>query len=330
LRALEQSTAPERLAELQRDADPVLNYLNANDAHGTTLVAFSNASQDLFWTRELRVPLDAGMRWDEKPFVRPLVEALDEYECCAAVVLNHEHARLYTVCLGEIELRDEIIAPEKRKHIKSPGNDVARSQVNLQRKEDENASRHFKEVAEHLEKLAAKSNFRRIVIAGQREAAVEFQSALPKRLQQQVVGAVPLPMEAGDADVSREVQKVQEGIERTKELEVVERLITAAHKVNQGVLSIQPTLDAMRLGSIMQLVYAEGYKVPGCRCRNCQTMFVEGARCSYCDSDLKPVDDVVSRLVEMVVDSGGDAENVRGPAADRLKQAGGIGAFLRF
>jgi hypothetical protein len=331
LRALEQNTAPGRLAELQRDASPVLNYLNTNDARGTTLVAFSNASQDLFWTRELRVPVDGGVRWDEKPFVRPLVEALDEYECCAAVVLNHEQARLYTVCLGEIELRDEIVAPEKRKHIKSPANDVARSQVNLQRKEDEHACRHFKEVSDRLEKLAGKLDFRRIVIAGQRDATVEFQSLLPKRLQQQVARLVPLPMEAGEADVFREVQKVQEEIERSKELELVERLITAAHKVSQGVLAVQPTLEAMRLGSIMQLVYAEGYKAPGCRCLNCQSMFVEGRlRCSYCEGDVEPVDDVVSRLVEMVVDSGGEAEYVRGPAADRLKQAGSIGAFLRF
>jgi hypothetical protein len=331
LRALEQNTAPDRLAELQRDASPVLQYLSANDARGTTLVVFSNASQDLFWTRELRVPLAGGVRWEEKPFVRPLVEALDEYECCAAVVLNHEQARLYTVCLGEIELRDQVVAPEKRKHVRSPASDVAHAQVNLQRKEDEHASRHFKEVADRLERLAAKTDFRRIVIAGQRDAAAEFQSVLPKRLQQQVVRIVPLAVEAGEGDVFREVQKVQEEIERAKELELVERLITAAHKASQGVLSVQPTLDAMRLGSILQLVYVEGYKTPGCRCRNCQSMFVDGrVKCAYCDGEVEAVDDVVSRLVEAVVNSGGEAEYVRGAASDRLRQTGSIGAFLRF
>jgi hypothetical protein len=42
------------------------------------------------------------------------------------------------------------------------------------------------------------------------------------------------------------------------------------------------------------------------------------------------VDDVVGRLVERVVNSGGEAESVRGEAADRLRPRGAVGAFLRF
>jgi hypothetical protein len=38
----------------------------------------------------------------------------------------------------------------------------------------------------------------------------------------------------------------------------------------------------------------------------------------------------LGRLVDRVVDSGGEAESVRGEAADRLRPAGAVGAFLRF
>jgi hypothetical protein len=42
------------------------------------------------------------------------------------------------------------------------------------------------------------------------------------------------------------------------------------------------------------------------------------------------VADIVGRLADLVFYSGGHAENVRGPAAVRLRDKGRIGAFLRF
>jgi len=45
---------------------------------------------------------------------------------------------------------------------------------------------------------------------------------------------------------------------------------------------------------------------------------------------VQPVKDVVARAVSRVINSGGQAEQVREKAAQQLHDAGGIGASLRF
>jgi hypothetical protein len=44
------------------------------------LVIFCDQSEDLFQHIELNVRVRSVARWDDTPYVRPLVELLDEYE----------------------------------------------------------------------------------------------------------------------------------------------------------------------------------------------------------------------------------------------------------
>jgi len=52
--------------------------------------------------------------------------------------------------------------------------------------------------------------------------------------------------------------------------------------------------------------------------------------CDYCGGAIGPVNDLVERMVERVLESDGKVEEVESEAANRLQQIGGIGAFLRF
>jgi hypothetical protein len=87
----------------------------------------------------------------------------------------------------------------------------------------------------------------------------------------------------------------------------------------------------MRLGRIHELVYVQDLAAQGSQCSKCSTLFAEApAACSFCGGEIRPIPDIVGRLADLVVYSGGHAENVRGPAAARLRDKGRIGAFLRF
>ena len=52
--------------------------------------------------------------------------------------------------------------------------------------------------------------------------------------------------------------------------------------------------------------------------------------CAYCGADVREVDDLVEQAAQRVVMSGGKVEQVRGTVVERLREAGGIGAFLKF
>jgi peptide subunit release factor 1 (eRF1) len=332
LRAIEQEVCDNKAkGEFQAAAQRALEYVSNHDPHGRTLVLFCAASNGFFWSKDVNVNIPTDVRWDGKPYVRPLFEALDEHESYAVALADRQEARLFTVALGEIREHPRISSPDKRKHISSPGTEHARSQMNIQRKDAGHAHWHLKEVAEALERLSAQVPFSRLVLAGQNEPVRELHGLLQKRLQAMVVASVPMEIGASAQDVLREVQRIAGEVERAGELSAVEELITLAGKEFHAVVSLPRTLEALRLGRIRKLVYAHGYAPQGVQCSNCSSLFPENTpACAYCGGPVQPLYDLMAAVVERVVDSGGEAEDVRDAAAERLKQAGSVGAFLRF
>ncbi len=312
-------------------AERVLGHVTASDARSRSLALFCDGAKGLFWNRDLNIPLASAVRWEDRPYLRPLLEAIDEYERYGVALVDREKGRLFTVYLGKVEEHRDIIAPDKRKFTKTASKDTNLSQPNLQRREEEHVLWHLKEVAAALENIAARSAFDRLVLAGPHEVTGELRGLLSKKLQSLVTRTLPLPIDASEQIVLKETMRVEEELERQEESELVEKLITAASKESQAVIDMGPTLDAMRLGRIHELVYVHDLSVEGRQCAHCASLFTDpAAACEYCGGALRPIPDIVARLSDMVFYSGGHAENVRGPAADRLRAAGRIGAFLRF
>jgi peptide subunit release factor 1 (eRF1) len=331
LRSIDAQLSPDLKPEFAADAERVLQFMAGYDPRARTLVLFSDTSEGFFWDRELHVPVPTDVRWDVGAHVRPLVEILDEHQRYVVVLVSREAARLFTVYMGRIEEDREIFSPDRRKRFKQTAKDNRMSSLNLQRKDDEHARLHARDVAAALEELAGRCTFDRLLLGGQPPITRELESELSKSLQARVITSMSLPVDAGDQEVLAETGHLHEQRERAGESETVERLITLAAKDTQAVLDLKPTLEAMRLGRILKLVYVHDLSVPGAQCANCLSLFDETVdACSFCEGKLRPETDVVSRLVELVLRAEGQMEAVRGPAAERLRAAGRIGAFLRF
>ncbi len=310
-------------------AERVVAHVSNYGARARVLVLFCDG--EVFWDRALNIPIESTLRWEEKPYLRPLLEAIDEYERYGVVLVDREKARLFTVHLGKIEEHSDVLSEEKRKYHKATSKDATRSQPNLQRREDEHTLWHLKEVGAAVEAMAARNGFDRLMLAGPHQITAELQGLLSKKVQAMVVRSMPLPIDSGEQAVLKETMRIEEEVERATEADVVERLITAAAKESHGALGLQPTLDAMRLGRIQQLIYVYDLTAEGAQCTKCRTLFGELQNpCPFCGGTLRGIPDIVGRLADLVVSSGGHAENVRGPAADRLREKGRIGAILRF
>jgi peptide subunit release factor 1 (eRF1) len=335
IRPIEQSVSAQGDKNLQRelalDSERVQRFINDYEAHARSLAIFCDASDDLFWARPINVPLRVGARWEETPYVRPLLELFDEYERYGVILTDSERARLFTVFLGEIEEQREAFNELEVRHIKTTGTDHSRSQMNIQRKADEHAKHHLKVVAEMMDDLSRRYEFDRLILAGPIEVTSELTDLLPKHLQTRVVAAIALPIEASASDVLRETLRIEEDVERRREMQTVEDLIAAAHKNAQAVLGLEPTLRALQEGRILRLVYSNALRVDGARCEKCGALFAslrEG--CDYCGAKLRAVDDLIEEMVARVSDQGARVELVNGEASDRLQAEGGIGAFLRY
>jgi len=81
LRGIEaELTDPSRRSRFDDDAASVREFIKKHTPREKSLVMASDASEQFFWFHDLRVHRHDQARWDETPYVRPLLEALEEHE----------------------------------------------------------------------------------------------------------------------------------------------------------------------------------------------------------------------------------------------------------
>jgi peptide subunit release factor 1 (eRF1) len=332
LREVEQHLDKDKKKEFSPDKERVLRYVEEYREPARGLVAFCDESEGFLWLRELRVSVRNGLWWNDLPHLRPLIETVDKYERYGVVLADREHARLFIVFLREIEEHREAFAEADVTHIKGPGTEHSWSQMQIQRKADEHAHWHLKNVADLMSRLASRFEFGRLILAGPVEATSELQSLLPKSLRTRVVGRINVPVDAPEDQVLEETLKIEDEIERAHEAELVESLITAANKNRRGVLGLDATLEALQEWRIMQLVYSHGFVAPrGSQCTNCGALFAEVKdACSFCGKPVNAIDDLLDRAATRTLEMRAKVDEVYGPAAARLLNYGSIGAMLRF
>ena len=331
LREIKQRLEKDEKGKFHADAERVQRFVEEEYRDVKRgLVIFCDESEDLFQHIDLNVRVRSVARWNETPYVRPLVELLDEYERYCVALADRERARLFTIYLGEIEEHRETEASADVRHIKSSGLDHLRSQMNIERKADEHAHRHFKHVVEWLSWLVRKYEFDRLILAGTNEATSHISALLPTRLQPRVVRRMNMPINVSDAYVLEETLKVEQEVEREREVTLVRELLEAAG-TERGVVKLGATLRAIDEWRVMQLVYADGFAPPGGQCVNCGALYAEKKdACDYCGRAVREVGDLIDRANARVLEMSGKVEQVFGDAATRLRGEGSIGALLRW
>jgi len=329
LKELEPSVDTSDQGSLAAAAQHAIRALSEREFHDRSLAVFAEPSGRI-WTGELNLPVASIARWNGEPYLLPLLESVGEHSRLGVALVDRGRARLFTIFLGEIEEERDAFNPEPVKHVASTGTDQART-MNLQRRAEEHAHLHWKHVASMLDALARARRFDRLMLGGSLDAANRLRDLLPKRLAESIVGIVPIPVEAVKNDVLAAAMDLERRVREERDRDEVAALETASAKQARAAAGLDDTLKALREGRVLTLLYAEGVSLRGRRCTNCGTLFEEGAElCRYCERETLPVEDLLEEMTRRVAESGGNIEPVGAAAAERLREMGGIGAFLRF
>ena len=306
-----------------------LAFLNDYSARGKGLVIFSDSKQDFWWQRDLQVAVPTGLRWSQMPWVRPLLELLEDHDTFAVVLIDKQRARVLTVDASGMEQHAEVLSDVPNKHAMT-GTDHIMSQNQMQRDHAEHVRAHVHRVIDELTSLVDRLNLSRVVIGGPVEATSMLTNELPKRLQQMIIGTASVPLDANYERLSNELRKVQQENEHEDEARMVESMITAAMKGDRAVLGISDTLSAIQQQRVYRLIVARDYRLEGKECSACRVLLADGeATCSFCGGDLQPAPDLINRASHRVIEQPGKVQIVSGAAADKLAGAG-VGAVLRF
>ncbi len=311
------------------ECEQVLRFIRNYAPKGKGLAIFSDSKQEFFWNRELQVELPNEARWSQQPWVRPLLEVLEEHDRYVVVLTDKQRARILTVDAGGMEQQAEILSDVPNKHM-TTGTDHILSQTQMERDHTQHVKWHVKRVADEVTAIIDRSKISRLVIGGPVEATSALAGELPKRIQQMVIGTISTPLDASYERLVNEMKEVQQRAEQEDETKMVESMITAAMKGDRAVLGISDVMLAIQEGRVYRMIVARDYRVEGKECESCHILSVDGSdACSFCGGKMMPAPDLINRASHRVFDLSGKIQVVSGDAAQKLADYG-IGAVLRF
>lgn len=282
-----------------------------------------------FWRAfTFQVPVEDAIMVDRRPLVRRVVDLIDTYGHLGVVAVDRQGARFFSFHLGELEEAIGMVGEEVRRH-KQGGWSAQR----YQRHEDEAAAANLRAAAEQTEAYYRQYEWRRLVLAGTHANVAHFQEMLPVHIQNLVVGATHLELNATIQDVRERTEAVALNARYQYNDRLATNLIVAAGKGNDAVLGLSPTLAAIQSGRVYQLLFTDHYEIGEMQVQRCESCGYlsngEEAKCPVCGGVKQPLSDAVNTIARRAITQG--AHVIVLPTDNPLVRAGeSIGAYLRF
>ena len=326
IRSLEEQVDDRRAKKaLARDLDRIVSFLELEiEPRGRGLVVFSCSSRSFWQIHQLPIPLGDQAYVDTTPYVKPLLNAVDQYPRYGVVVVDKEKARYFVFHLGELIESGEKLDAVPRKHKQGGW-----SQANFQRHHEAHVLWHLKGTIEELQRYQSSVGFDRLVVGGTDELVAELVRLLPRALSGILAGTFTVATSVPSSKVQREVEAIHNRLDQSRKSRLAEELVVLAKKGGQAVLGVEATVVALNLGQVWRLAIAESRQVPGSVCSNCHRLaYAEVKNCPLCGSQFSPVRDLVGKMVQAALDQDAKVEVLRDQAAMTLAPHGGVGAFL--
>ncbi|NLI81105.1 MAG: hypothetical protein GX443_05375 [Deltaproteobacteria bacterium] len=322
----------------REDADWIVQKVEFHIPKGKSLLLFCDVSESFFLVEDLPIHLASQACYEPAPFIRPILEARAEYERYGIVVLDRERARFFVITMGTIEEVSDVFQTPPFKVRSTSGRDQLRSsQTVAQRRAAVWSGWFLKDVSDLLQELIQKYDIDQVLLAGPEDVTAELQRVLPKAIAARVVERVRMALGAKPNEVLDLVLPIIERMEKSRELAVIDDLVTIARKANptlqKAVVGLNPTLDAVNQGRVYRLAYCSGLKTNGFHCTSCGVLLDQctaDCKCPYCSQPLRATEDLMWLASERVLEMGGKIDEIKGEeACAKLNGGGGIGAFLR-
>jgi len=317
------------IKRIQEDLKKINAYVLANKRIFKKGLAILTSQEKGFWKEfHLSLPIKNEIIIDNSPYVKPLLDILDNYQRYAILLVGKDSARLFIIHLGEIEEYTEVhTADVPGKHKK--GGWYSLSEKSYERHIDYHVELHLKDVIRQLEVFLSREYVGRLILGGSEEAITKVRGMLPQKVASKVIGTFHAEMFANSNEILKKAEPVLRASERKHDEKTVEDLLTGAMKNENAVIGIEDVLHTLQEGRIMKLLFLKDFKKSGLTCENCGFLTVQTVpNCPYCKGKTKKVNYIVDLLAQKAVEQGALIEVL--DENKKLKDAGKIGAFLRF
>ncbi len=310
----------DRIRSFLREELPGL--LKSQEPYAVRGVAvFASAPREFFQVYPLPHSVRDLAVADRSPYIRPLSTLLDEYKRYLVVVVDPKKARFYEMFLGAITDAEKLRGIRPFERVKSPP-------PRRKRHYDYVIAQHYLSVAEYTADLMFRKHFDLLIIGEPRAFQGQFSLYLPFSLREKIAGTMEADPTDDIAVVLARARRVERAYERAEEERTLKRFREILEAGGPAVAGLPAVLDALMHNQLQTILLAEGFQREGVRCPSCGFLGLEEATCPVCGRPTVRVPDVVDDLVEEAWVQGVGVEHVL--EAERLKDVGYVGGFLRF
>lgn len=323
-RALGRAAHRSVCADVRRMRSYVGDFDRTGVVRGLALLSCSGAGlwEDVPLSRPVRDRVSVAPR----PNLVPLEAILEMAETFCTALVDRERARIFLSSLGEIEEVSQFLDDVPGQHDQGGW-----AQARLRRHIEDHVHRHLKHVAGTLLRVQRRRPFDHLVLAGPDETTAELRRELHDYTLRKILSRITLPIAASAEDVLARALELEDGLERGRERQAVERLISEASSgTGRAVTGLGETLSALEANRAEVLVMASDLRAEGVRCGRCGHLAAaEPDRpCESCGGSVAEVPDLAEEAVELALRERCRVETVDDGGS--LAQVGGVGALLRF
>ncbi len=294
------------------------------DWQSRSVALFSSAEQQLWRVYPLAVVLESEVHAGDGAYLKPLAELMSQYDRHGVILVDRESARFLLIHMGQITEESEWVGEDLKRH-KQGGFAAAR----YQRHVDKQAEQNLKLAAEAATRFCKENRCRGIILGGAGDTLAEFQPMLPKALLKTVIGTIAADMVDPRDDIMERALQLIRRQERMKEQKLVEQVITGTAKGAGAVTGLADTFYVAHQGRVHTLVVDKDFEAEGYLCDGCALVSAEPiSKCPSCGGKPQKIADAVNRVMQKVIEAGGEVEIVTDSKA--LVEAGRIGAILRY
>jgi peptide chain release factor subunit 1 len=325
----QESFGKEVLKKVEKDLSRMKAHVQGNKRSFKKGLALISSLENDFWREyNLAVPLKSELVVDKMPYIKPLLDVLDNYRRYAVLLVDSTSARIFVMHLGEITEYGEMHTPDvPGKHKK--GGWYALSQTHYERHVEYHVSLHLKDVAGRFGQFLKGEKLHGLILGGPEDAIAITRELLAKDVTENVIGAFHADMYENAAGVLRRAESVIRTFEKKLEEQTVSEIVSRGMKSEKAVLGLDGVLKSLQEGRILRLVMERDYASHGYQCSSCGALWsTTETACPYCGGEAKEVRYLVDLAAQKAIEQGAPVEMVSKDAG--LQRSGRIGAFLRY
>ncbi len=292
------------------DREAVLDALAAHgrDWAGHTVAFFACRELGLFEVLPLLCPLPEQAALTSRPYIRPLLAAVQRCPDYRVAIADREHARVLSVSGSRVETMATQVDQGPRSS--GFGGWYGLQAYRIQRRIIELGRHHYRDTAAILERAGGDGRVP-LVIGGHRDSIAGLLRALPPAARETYAGSFHAdPHTLTEARVRELAGPVIGRWVARRERELADEVV-AGPPGRLAAIGLPACLAAVGRGAVDRLLVPDDGMIGGFACDRCGVLSAVRGGCPDCGTDTRPAPDLLEEMVQRTLDDDGRVTVVR-------------------